>query len=470
MNKETIIRADIVAINNLIKSREVSAIEVTKACISQAERSQSLLNCFISLESESALTQAEEIDKKISEGNQIGPLAGIPLAHKDMYYRKGKVSTCGSKIRKDWVADRTATVLDKLKEAGSINMGTLNMAEFATGATGHNEHWGHCRNPWNSDHITGGSSSGSGSAVGSRSVFASLGSDTGGSVRLPATACGVVGLKPTHSLISRFGIMPLSYSMDTVGPLTRTVRDNARITSIISGHDSKDITTTKHDIGNLETQCGLEVKGMRIGIPTNYYFEIVSDEIRQKINNVVKLFEGLGVEVVEVTLPDMHEITHLSNIVFPSEACAIHASWLKNRRDDYQPQVRTRYEPGLHIPANKYIRALDMRPHLLREYVNKGLDNIHALILPGIPFAIPKIEDTNEAASPKMAETIAAISGCTRPTNYLGVPALSVPCGFTDNGLPTGFQLTGRPFSEGLLYRLAHAYESETNWHQEIPE
>ena len=469
MIDRTIIESDIIEINKLIKSKHLSAKEVTQTCINLAEKCQPNLNCFISLEVEDALTQAQNLDKKISKGEDIGPLGGIPLAHKDMYYRKGQISTCGSKIRKNWKANTTATVLTKLDQAGFINMGTLNMAEFATGATGHNEHWGHCRNPWNNQYITGGSSSGSGSAVGSRSIFGSLGSDTGGSVRLPATACGVVGLKPTHGLISRYGIMPLSYSMDTVGPLTRNVKDNARITDIIKGYDQKDTTTINRTTDSYEMQCGLDIKGMRIGVPRNYYFEIASDEIKEKINSVLKIFEGLGGDIIEVTLPDMHQITHLSNIVFPSEACAIHANWLRDCRDDYQPQVRTRYEPGLHIPANKYLRALDMRPYLLREYIEKGLNNVDVLILPGMPFEVPKIDETNVAASPKMAETIASISWCTRPTNYLGVPSLSVPCGFTSNGLPTAFQITGRPFSEGTLYRFAHTYQEVTTWHKELP-
>lgn len=469
MKSADILALDLFDIVNAIKLREVSSEEVVQTCIERAEAVQPLINCFISLEADNALKQARDIDKMFSNGENPGPLSGVPLAHKDMYYREGRISSCGSKIRKAWEADRTSTALSRLDTAGAIDLGRLNMAEFATGATGHNEHWGHCRNPWNPEYITGGSSSGSGSVVGSRAVFGSLGSDTGGSVRLPASACGVVGLKPTHGLISRFGIMPLSHSMDTVGPLTRTVRDNAKITQVIAGHDQKDSSTSTKPISDLESECGKEITGMRIGIPTSYFFEIASDEIKQKIDSVINLYQGLGVEFVDVDLPDMHLITHLSNIIFPTEACSIHATWLNERPEDYQPQVRTRYEPGLHVPGNKYVRALNTRPYLLREFVEKTLNNVDAIIAPGMPFAVPRIDETDVAASSKMAETIAAISWCTRPTNFLGIPALSIPCGFTENGLPTSFQLSGRPFSEGLLFRLGHAYQMETKWHQRVP-
>ena len=470
MTPGTILSQDLVGIADAIANGDVSAEDVTRACIARAEAVQPKLNCFISLEAEGALNEAKQADEARAKGQAAGPLHGVPLAHKDMYYREGKISTCGSKIRKDWKADRTGTVIARLAAAGAVHMGGLNMAEFATGATGHNEHWGHCRNPWNPDHITGGSSSGSGSAVGGRAVFGSLGSDTGGSVRLPATACGVVGLKPTHGLISRYGIMPLSYSMDTVGPLTRSVRDNARMTQVIAGHDPADPTTSRRPLADLEAQCGREVKGMRIGIPTGYYFEIASDEMEAIVQSAIDVLAGLGVDIVDVPVPDMHRTTHLSNIVFPTEACALHEPWLRGRPEDYQPQVRARYEPGLHISANKYLRALDMRPYLLREFVETTLKDVDAMVAPGMPFAVPRVDETDVAASPKMAETIASVSWCTRPTNLLGVPALAVPCGFTANGLPASFQLTGRPFAEGTLYRLAHAYQSETDWHTRMPD
>jgi aspartyl-tRNA(Asn)/glutamyl-tRNA(Gln) amidotransferase subunit A len=469
MNAADILRHDLVGIADAIKNGETSSEDVTRACVERAEAVQPNLNCFISLEADEAMEAARGADAAMASGQAIGPLHGVPLAHKDMYYREGKVSTCGSKIRKNWVADRTGTVVSRLADAGSIHMGGLNMAEFATGATGHNEHWGHCRNPWNPDHITGGSSSGSGSAVGGRAVYGSLGSDTGGSVRLPATACGVVGLKPTHSLISRYGIMPLSYTMDTVGPLTRSVRDNARMTQVIAGQDPKDTTTSARAVPDLEAQCGRDVKGMRIGVPTSYYFEIASDEMKALIDAAIKVLTDLGIDVVDVPLPDMHRTTALSNIIFPTEACTLHEPWLRERPEDYQEQVRARYEPGQYTPATKYLRALDMRPALAREFVETTLTDVDAMIAPGMPYAVPRVDDTNVAASPKMAATIAEISWCTRPTNFLGVPALSVPCGFTENGLPAGFQLTGRPFSEGHLFRLAHAYQAETDWHTRMP-
>ena len=253
-----------------VAAKQISARELTQACIARAETLQPTLNCFISLDPEGALAEADLADAAQARGDALGPLHGVPLAHKDMYYRKGKISTCGSKIRKDFKPDVTATVISRLADAGAVHMGGLNMSEFAVGPFGHNEHWGHCRNPWNPDHVTGGSSSGSGSSVGGRLVFGALGSDTGGSVRLPAACCGLVGMKPTQTRVSRFGVMGLSFSLDNVGPLTRTVRDNARMLQLIAGADAKDPTAASMPVGDYEAATQNPAsKGLRIARPTN---------------------------------------------------------------------------------------------------------------------------------------------------------------------------------------------------------
>lgn len=461
----------LVEVAEAIRSKQVSSTEVTQAAIDRAEKLQPVINCFISLEAEEALIAAKEADARQAQGETLGPLHGVPLAHKDMYFRAGKVTTCGSKIRKDFVPDTSSTALRKLHAAGAIYLGGLNMAEFATGPTGHNEHWGDCCNPWNPDYITGGSSSGSGASVAGRVVYGALGSDTGGSIRLPATANGVVGLKTTANLVSRHGLMPVSFTMDTVGPLTRTVADCARITGVIAGRDENDPTSADRPVPDYEATLGDGIKGLKIGVPRNYYYDIATDEIRALMDDSLSVLRDLGAELVQVDVPDMARITHLSNVTFVCEAAAVHEPWMRERPDDYQEQVRSRYEPGLHMPATAYIQALDARPRALKSFVDQVFSKVDLLHTPGVPFAIPSRAETNVAASSQMPTMVATISWCTRATNYLGLPALCVPCGFTDSngGMPTSFQLTGRPFAEAALMTAGHAYQSATDWHKQAP-
>ena len=459
----------VVELADAIAARQLSAVEVVTATVARAERLQPVLNCFISLQAEAALESAAAADAALARGEAPGPLHGVPLAHKDMFYRTGHVTTCGSRIRKDFVPDHDSTALARLDRAGAIYLGGLNMAEFATGPTGHNEHWGDCRNPWNQAHISGGSSSGSGASVGGRVVYGALGSDTGGSVRLPSACCGVVGLKPTNGLVSRHGLMPLSYTLDTVGPLVRTVRDAARITGVIAGHDPFDPTSSQRPVPDYEAALVESASGLRIGVQTDYFYDIATDEVRALMERSLDVFRAAGAEVVEVSVPDIARINHLSNVVLSSEAAAIHEPWIAARPDDYQEQVRNRYEPGLHVPAVKYIQALSARAGLLREFADTALAGVDALHTPGIPFPIPTRDETNVGGGERMAQMVAGLSWCTRAANYLGGPALIVPCGFTASGLPAAFQLMGRPFSEATLFRLGHAYQDATDWHTRAP-
>ena len=459
----------LVELAEAIAGRELSAVEVMTATIARAERLQPVLNCFISLQAEAALESAAETDAALARGEAPGPLVGVPLAHKDMFYRAGHVTTCGSRIRKDFVPDHDSTALVRLHRAGAIYLGGLNMAEFATGPTGHNEHWGDCRNPWNLAHISGGSSSGSGASVAGRVVFGALGSDTGGSVRLPSACNGVVGLKPTAGLISRHGIMPLSHTLDTVGPLTRTVRDAARLTGAIAGRDPRDPTTSRRPVPDYEAALAEGATGLTVGVPTAYFYDLATDEVRTLMERSLDVLRAAGVRVVEVSVPDIERINHLSNVILSSEAAAIHEPWLTGRPEDYQVQVRSRYEPGLHVPAVKYIQALAARAGLLREFVDTALAGVDALHTPAIPFPIPTREETDVGGGANMASMVAGLSCCTRAANYLGGPGLIVPCGFSESGLPAAFQLMGRPFSEATLFRLGHAYQDATDWHTRTP-
>ena len=464
------IRHSLVASAGAIASGEISSRELTEICIARIERLQPVLNCFISLDADNALAAAEAADKARARGDSVGLLHGVPLAHKDMYYRAGHVSTCGSKIRKHFRADHTATVIQRLADAGALYLGGLNMAEFAFGPTGHNEHWGHCRNPWNIRHVTGGSSSGTGSAVAARLVYAGLGSDTGGSIRLPSAACGLTGIKPTQTRVSRYGVMGLSFSLDTVGPLTRTVRDCARVLGVIAGPDPNDPTSSDVNVDDYEAATiGAKVQGLRIGLPTNYYYDDASAEVRELMNDSLKTFEELGANVVEVEVPDQDQLSDLANVVMGSEAATLHRTWLRECPMDYSAQVRARIRPGLMYSAIDYLQALQIRSQITRQFVENVFGQCDVLHTPVISFPVPTIEETDLGDTSNFSHFISRMTHCTRPINYLGLPAIATPAGFTANGLPTSFQLIGRPFAEEMLFRVAAAYEDATNWNQKTP-
>lgn len=450
---------------------DVSSVELTQAAIERAQKLGPALNCVAVLDAEDALKAAKKADgaRKRRGDKAARPLDGLPLAHKDLFYRRGKVVASGSKIRKDFVPDRDATVLTRLARAGAVNLGALHMAEFAFSPTGYNEHYGHVRNPWNTDHVPGGSSSGSGAAVAARIVFGSLGTDTGGSLRHPAAMCGVTGLKPTLTRVSRAHSMPLSHSLDCVGPLARTARDCARLLEIIAGADTADASAARLPVPRYEAALDGKVRGMRIGVPRSYYYDPVHPEVRERLEDSLRAFRDLGAEVVEVDVPDINLINSLMHVLMAVEAATVHRPWLETRRDEYADQVRSRIEPGLFYPATRYCEALNMRASLVKAFVDTALGNADLLHLPAIPIPVPTIDDTLRGVPADVARTIGVIGHCTRGINYLGLPAASVPAGFDSKGLPVAFQLVGRPFSEKSLLRAADAYQRVTDWHRRSP-
>ncbi|HVO88542.1 MAG TPA: amidase [Casimicrobiaceae bacterium] len=452
-----------------IRQRKLSSVEATRACLARIERRQKVLNCFISIEPDDALAQAEQADREIAAGRWRGPLHGAPLAHKDMFYRAGKVSTCGSKIYRDHVANVTSTVQERMAEAGAVYLGSLNMSEFAAGPTGHNEYFGHCRNPWNPEHVTGGSSSGSGCALAARLIFASLGSDTGGSIRLPAAMCGVVGLKPTHGLVSRYGVMPRCWSLDIVGPLARTAEDCALLLQVVAGPDGKDPITAGHAIPDYHAALARGVKGMRIAVPTNAMFKDIDATVKAAHDESLRTLRTLGAEVIEVELPDPRITYALTNLVNKAEAATIHAQWVRTRRDEYSLSAVNRVEAGYHIPATQYLDATRLRARLLQEFVQRVFDRADAVHMPVIGMPVPTIVDTEIRSTAQVPQLMERVTRFTRWVNYLGLPALSVPCGFTPDGLPVAMQLLGRPFAEARLLALGHAYQSCTDWHKRSP-
>ncbi|MCC5860976.1 MAG: amidase [Gammaproteobacteria bacterium] len=427
------------------------------------------LNCVLRVHRERALTAAAAADEAWRRGEPPGVLHGVALAHKDMFYRRGEVLSCGSLIRANWQAPVTATVLERLDAAGALDIAALHMAEFALGPTGHNAHYGPCRNPWNPAYISGGSSSGSAVAVAAGLVPASLGSDTGGSVRLPAAICGVVGIKPTWGRVSRYGLMGLSQSVDVAGVFARNARDCARVLGVIAGDDGRDPHLAPRPVPAFEAACFQGIEGLRIGVPQNYFDRHLTDEVAALMEASLGALEALGARLVPVTLPDPEPLTELGRTVIYAEATARHAHWLQHHWEGYSPQVRARAATGLAIPAMSYVQALQLRPRLLRRFVAEVFDSCDVLHAPTLAIPVPTIEETDVGAGAAMWEIIAKLVHCTGPVNYLGLPALSVPAGFTRNGLPAGFQLIGRPFAEATLLRTGAAYETVTDWSRCTP-
>jgi aspartyl-tRNA(Asn)/glutamyl-tRNA(Gln) amidotransferase subunit A len=452
-----------------IRDGEVSSRQATESCIGRLEAAQPKLNCLIALEAERAMEAAADADADLARGHLRGPLHGVPLAHKDLFYRSGRVATCGSAIRRDFVPDHTATVLERLDAAGAIDLGTLHMAEFAMGPSGHNVPFGDCRNPWDTRCIPGGSSSGVGAATAARLIYGGLGSDTAGSIRLPAACCGLVGLKPTQTRISRHGVMPLSFSLDNAGPLTRTARDCARLTTVIAGADPRDPTCSLEPVPDYEDGIDGGVENLRIGIPSNYFFDDVDEEVRAALDRTIEVFQTLGASTLPVRVPDLDHVNNLTNILLNSEAATVHGPWMRDRPEDYSPEIRGRLEPGYFIPATRYLEALRLRGVLTEEFIGTGFAGADVLFTPLLPFPVPQLDATRFSAAGGLPAFLAAMTRCTRAVNYLGLPALSVPCGFSAGGTPFSFQLIGRPFAEGSLLRAAHAYQQATDWHRRIP-
>ncbi|WP_422010922.1 amidase [Reyranella sp.] len=473
MRNDDLALEDLTAIADAIASRRITSVEATEACLARIEAWQPRTNAFLRVYREKALAQAKAMDAELAAGKSRGPLHGVPMAHKDMYYRKGELSTGGSAIRRDWTAPATATVLGKLDAAGVVELGFLNMAEFAAGPTGHNVHHGHCRNPWDASRVTGGSSSGSGAAVGARMVYGALGSDTGGSIRLPAAACGVVGMKATYGRVSRAGAVARSWSLDHVGPLTRTVRDNARMLTVIAGHDPDDSTTSEKPVPDYEALLDGGVAGLRIGLALpKEGLAPLDANIGAAVQAAADTLGRLGTKVSTVTLPDFTALYRAAEVMVKCEAAAMHRPWMEKTPELYANQVRTRMEAGFFIPATQYIDALRLRAHFVTEFLSTAMDGVDAVLLPAIPFPLPTIEetDTETKGGPAVLKMVAGFTGLTRPFNTLGIPALSVPCGFDSNGAPIGMQLVGRPFDEAMLYRIGHAYQGATDFHKRVPQ
>jgi len=448
---------------------EVTATALTEGCLARIAAHDGKVNSVIRLDRASALEQAAAVDAARKAGKALGPLGGVPMMHKDMYYRAGKVSTCGSKIRRDFVPKVTATVLEKLDAAGAIDMGTLNMAEFAQNPTGHNAHFGHCHNPWAHGYCTGGSSSGSGAGIAARFFYGALGSDTGGSIRLPATICGVTGLKGTQTRVSRAGVMPLSFSADNVGPLVQTARDAARFMRIISGHDPRDATSAREAVPDYEAALTGDLRGISIAVPQEYFFDGADDVVVKAFDAALDAMRDRGATITRLSCPSLRAIAAFTALVSRSEAAAIHAAWMRERAGDYSIHLSSRLYGGYPIPAHLYIEALSRRGPLLRQFCAEAMTGHHIVATPALRTRVPTLAETDIDADAANWSRFMAVSANTRPFNYLGLPTISVPCGFDDGGLPIGLQLAARPFAEARVLAVADAFQRVTDWHKRVP-
>ena len=405
---------------------------------------------------------------EIQAGNYRGSLHGIPVGLKDLFNTAGVRTTSGSRIFDNFVPKEDCTVAARFHQAGAVLLGKLNMHPFAYGPTGENSDYGHMHNPWDSEMVAGGSSGGSGSAVAAGQCTITMGSDTGGSIRIPSALCGIVGLKPTYGLVSRHGLTPLSWTLDHPGPMVRTVEDAALTMNVIAGHDPKDVASAHADVPDYTTALSGDVRGLRIGVPREYFEVPMDPQVDRSVRDAIDLLADMGATVTEVSLPMFSNAFPISTAILMAEATAINRDLLATDADKMYPPVRLRLEAGLFISAAEYLRAQQARSLLNREAL-RLLDQVDLLAGPTEPVTAPKLLAAQVQAGEHMVGTVPALTQFTRPHNITGFPAISIPCGFSDSGFPIGLQLAGRPFDEVTVLRAAHAYEQATDWHQRRP-
>lgn len=452
----------------LLKARKLSPVELVRAFLDRIEALNPRVNAFITVTGEQAMEQARKAEREIVAGRYLGPLHGVPYAPKDLVATKGIRTTNGSKATSGWIPDHESTVTARLNQAGAILIGKLNLLEFAMGS-GQNGLVGPARNPWDLSYSPSGSSSGSGAAVAAGMVPLAIGSDTGGSIRGPAKSCGIVGLKPTYGRVSRFGVTTLSWTLDHVGPMTKTVSDAALMLHVIAGPDPQDRTAAAAPVPDYAKSLTGNVKGLRIGVPTGYFFEHVHPETESALRSAVSLLKGLGAVSVEVKVDNASLCSAASSIILNSEAAAFHEKRLKESADLLEPLVRERLEVATFNSAVDYIKALRIRTVLMEE-MRRVFQECDVLMLPA------------GNAAPKLDAEIAGTDGPSDPprsprpdsfniANVAGIPAIVLPCGFTAGppSLPLGIQFCAKPFAEATIFRLSHAYQSATDWHKRRP-
>lgn len=452
-----------------VRRGEVSPTELTRACLERIERLDPLLRAFVRVDGDRALADARVREAEARAGRFRGPLHGVPLAYKDLFVVTGYPTGCGTRFPEYFRADREATAVARLTAAGAITLGKLNMTELALGPFGDNSHLGDVQNPWRPGHAAGGSSSGSGAAVAAGLVAGALGTDTGGSVRLPAACCGVVGLKPTYGRVSRAGVMPLSWSLDHVGPLARTVQDVALLFQVMAGPDPADPTASGRPVPDCVAALEGPVRGLRVGVPENYYWDGVDPEVVAATRAALGRLADLGLQLCQIRVPDPRPAVEVAQVVARCESAAIHARVVRETPEALQPAVRARLQVGLHVSAHDYLQALRLRSRLTRAFLEEVFAAVDLVAAPTLPEPPPPLAAVTAGTTPEVVERMGRFSRLTRPWNTLGLPVLTLPCGFSAAGLPLGLQLAGRPFDEATVLRVGHALEQALGLWQRRP-
>ncbi len=454
----------------LLQAKTISPVELTRECLQRIEATEPVLNAYITVTAEPALQKAAQAEKEILQGRYRGPLHGIPYSAKDLYMTRGVRTTAGSAILADNIPDSNAAVIEGMEEAGAILVGKNNLHEFAYGTTSENDHFGPCRNPWDSRMVTGGSSGGSAASVAAASSVFSLGTDTGGSIRIPASFCGVVGIKPTYGRVSKRGIIPLSWSMDHAGPLAQSVWDAAAVLNVMAGYDeidagSANVAAQDYTVGLDQNNPG--VKGLRVGICPRYYEGLLQPEVEQAFLQVLQWFEANGAVLKELSYPN-RDAFNIGSVLTMAEAYAYHEQNLENCGEKYGPSIRYRLEKGQYLPASAYVNAQRLRnkDRQIWAEVYQEIDVFLSptVIMPAFPIGEKTVMFGNDAVDPRVN---AVLMFLTSLGDFNGHPVLSLPCGFAAGDLPIGFQIQGKPFAENQVFQVAYAYEQA---HPEISE
>ena len=461
MPDNELLKLTISEIAPMIQAREVSPVELTEAALAEAERRQPTLNSFITIMREQAMEQAEQAEDELSRGEYRGPLHGIPIGIKDNIATGGTRTTLGTKVLRDHVPDEDAEVVRRCKEAGAVILGKENLEEFAAGATSNNPHYGAVHNPWGLDHIPGGSSGGGGANVAAGVTFASLGTDLGGSVRLPGALCGVVGLKQTFGRVSQRGLLVTSFNGDHIGPMTRSVRDSALVLQAIAGYDPLDPSTVPVPVDDYALVMERGIQGLTMGIPSNHYFDLLDPEVEAAVRRAIAALEELGVASREVSLPSMQYVGAI-RFAAMADSVVTHEPYITSSREDYGPDTLYRTLAGQFVLGRDYSKAMKVQ-RIIKEERSRVLQDVDFLVTPTTPMPAPRIDATTIEVDGKAQKVRGPGSGHvsrnTSPENATGFPAITVPCGFSELGLPIGLQFIGRPWEEGNLFRIAHVYE-----------
>jgi aspartyl-tRNA(Asn)/glutamyl-tRNA(Gln) amidotransferase subunit A len=446
----------------------VSSGELVQRSLDRLQRWQGSTNAFTQLYFEAAAEEARKIDARVASGEDLGPLAGVPYAAKELFDVAGKDTTGCCRAYGGNEASRDADVIVAMRDAGAILVGKTNQHELAAGATNLISACGPTFNPWDVTRITGGSSGGSAVAVATGIAPLALGTDTGGSIRIPSALCGIVGLKPTYGRVSRYGITPLCWSLDHAGPMAKRVEDVALLLQAMAGYDAKDPSTVRRPVPDYAAALNGDLRGLRIGIPREYFYEALDPEVEGAVRQAIEVVRGLGAATREVSWPSLRYATLAALIIVLVEAAAFHEPWIRTRPRDYHPDIALRLKWGLLLPTSAYLKALRLRA-LMCQDVARLWREVDVLMTPATAMAAPRPSTTQERLGHREISMREALLRLMRPFNLTGLPAMSIPCGFTSAGLPIGLQIAGKPFDEATVLRVAHAYERATDWHQRQP-